>query len=53
MIHHGQRRNISDNLQTNKHNEAVETASPNMKLTSFFKQNSVGKNEITLRPQKT
>jgi hypothetical protein len=38
IIHHGQRRNISDNLQANKHNESIEAATLSMKLTSVFKQ---------------
>jgi hypothetical protein len=47
-----QRRDISDNLQNNKHNEAIEAASSSINLTSFFKESSVGKKEILWRPQK-
>jgi hypothetical protein len=51
IIHHGQCRDINDNLQTNKHNGAIDEASSSMKLISFFKQSFEGKNEITWWPR--
>jgi hypothetical protein len=46
MIYHGGRSDMSDHLQTKKHEADIKAAYSSMKFSSLFKESSVSENKF-------